>query len=192
MDDVGISLDKRPAKAHLELLVAASSKLRKFSWCINFAVFPNSRKTRKLSSSKIKGYTVLLITVSIQTLVFFFFTSLLFLSPTYRFPFPPFLPSPPSFLSPSLFNLLFLFPPFLFPSSLFSSFFSPQLFCARMLTAICCTPSLYFALSFASTLSAAPVYTFILLSTVTCWYSTASCKHPGIFLLYLGTSYRHH
>ena len=54
----GISLDKRPAKAHLELLVAASNKLRKFSWCINFAVFPNSLKTRKLSSSKIKSYMV--------------------------------------------------------------------------------------------------------------------------------------
>ena len=44
MDDVGVSLDKRPAKAHLELLVAASNKLRKFSWCIKFAVFPNSQK----------------------------------------------------------------------------------------------------------------------------------------------------
>ena len=61
MDD-GTSLDKRPVglgKAHLELLVTAYSKLL---WCINFAALPNSWKTRKLSSSKIKGYTVSILT----------------------------------------------------------------------------------------------------------------------------------
>ena len=47
MDDVGISLAKRPGKAHLELLVAALQLvtiLRKFLWCTNFAVSPNSQK----------------------------------------------------------------------------------------------------------------------------------------------------
>ena len=62
MNDDGISLDKRSVglgKAHLELLVAAC---RKFLWCINFAVSPNSWKMQKMSSLKIKGYTVILIT----------------------------------------------------------------------------------------------------------------------------------
>ena len=51
----GISLDKRPGKAHLELLVAACNNFEKI-----FVVhkFSNLRKTRKMSSSKIKGYTV--------------------------------------------------------------------------------------------------------------------------------------
>ena len=56
MDGDEISLDKRPVglgKAHLEQLVAACNNF----WKI-FAVFPNSRKMQKLSSSKIKGYTV--------------------------------------------------------------------------------------------------------------------------------------
>ena len=55
MDDVGISLDKRLGKAHLELLVAAYNNFEKIFVVHKFRGFP---KFAKLSSSKIKGYTV--------------------------------------------------------------------------------------------------------------------------------------
>ena len=46
-----VSLDKRPAKAHLELLVAASNKLRNFV-VHKFRGFPKNAKIELLETTK--------------------------------------------------------------------------------------------------------------------------------------------
>ena len=48
MDDVGISLDKKPGKAHLELLVAACNNFEKFFVVHKFRGFPKFAKIELL------------------------------------------------------------------------------------------------------------------------------------------------
>ena len=47
MDDAGISLDRRPGKAHLELLVAACNNLEKIFMVHKFRGFPKFAKNAK-------------------------------------------------------------------------------------------------------------------------------------------------